>query len=203
MRHELLKSEPEKLLWPIDAVTTLNFDAQRQRVAVQTGGDVLLSLGEVQTHRYTFQLALSQARWTFGIGVFWGFQEATYRGQACWQCQLVDLRPNLGSGRSRHPFHLWRSHLIIMREADNSLRLLPQPLCGAPVKVRLQQPLELYLTMGSAGLEHARWDGTDVPTLCLADANSRLNANDYQGKLGVFVCLSSGVFENARLQVSQ
>jgi hypothetical protein len=72
--YHLLNREPKKIIWPADALSSINFDPARSQLNASCAELGLLSLGRVDVSSYRLRMDLHQNRWSGDVGLILGLR---------------------------------------------------------------------------------------------------------------------------------
>jgi len=194
--HNLLEHPPVELKWSKGPGSSEpKFDAKRNELLAISNGTGLLELGETHAKSYRVQIAIRQAHWEGGIGLFFGFHQVppTFVDQ---QCQIIYL--------SKHPF---KKRYYLRRAVYN----FPKPPAALSLKketfgqadIPIPDPHEHFLeiTIVNQQLTRVTWDGQDLPGLVQTAVKVDLLPEDFAGKFGFYLGAASGTLSSARAMI--
>jgi hypothetical protein len=197
--NNLLDRKPtEFFYWNPANDARWDFDRDSQRVWVQTSHTTLLSLGSTDAPGYTLQVGLRQAKWSGGVGVFFGGKRMP-DGVIRFHC--IDLRG--GPLPIENSFILNRAkgelQLILANEPSSTIRsTASQALPQSPDLT--EQILEIRVSR--RGLEGVRWNGIVCDRLQDQQVGI-VGGDEYQGEFGLYVQGASAQLISARLMPSE
>jgi hypothetical protein len=196
--NNLLDRPPSEVYWrDPTGQARWGFDDRAEILWVNTFEPALLGLGRADVAAYKLQVGLRQARWTGGIGVFFGGQTRRGKEGPEYRYQAIELSP-VGPAAARYTLVRSRGRIDLRpgkRPLLSSLAIasgfLDRPLIGQ------EHPLEILVTRRD-GLHSVRWDGEVVRELIRADANARFGEADYAGEFGIYCAPGSVTASSAR-----
>ncbi|WP_010583238.1 serine/threonine protein kinase [Schlesneria paludicola] len=183
--YPLLNREPKKAIWPLDAVSSINFDSDRSRINVSSSTIGILILGRADLTEYKLRMDLHQNRWRGDMGLVLGLRNhPEVPGGFVGQGLLLLTVEFPGHGQQ---LTLRRAKLEFLPTGDDGFKLKRTVTHDARVAMPAGIMETIDLVIRPSSLASIRWNGTEVPSLCTADINSQYESQDYQGDFGVFL----------------
>jgi hypothetical protein len=194
--NPVLVREPLALRWPAgDKNAFRKHRPEAEELTLSCGEVGVLSLG--QTHAACFQLGVTmrQNPWAGNIGLFFGYRDVQFEGQAAHVYQVVQL-VSTPEGNDRF-FRLYWTSVTDIDVPEP--RQLSGRRIGVSERFRIaREDCTLAIKIDKGGLQAVSWKGRKLRGLDASEVTTPPRRMEYDGGFGVYVTNGSGVFRNAQ-----
>jgi tRNA A-37 threonylcarbamoyl transferase component Bud32 len=196
--NNLLDRPPTEVYWrDPTGQSRWAFDDKAEILSVNTFESTLLGLGRAEVPAYKLQVGLRQARWTGGIGAFFGGRQEPGKESPAYHYQAIQLgqvgpaAERFALSRSQGRIELRPGKRPRLSSVGMTSGLLDHPLIGQ------EHVLEIMVTRRD-GLASVRWNGKVIRELISRSVNARFHEGDYNGDFGVLCDPGSVTVSSAR-----
>lgn len=199
--HELLKREPEKLVWGDWPTARLSFDDQRNWLSIDTPDLAMLPLGQTESTGFRIQLSASKSAWMGGIGLFWGYRPAA--GQAAARCYMLWIRSvdaeGVGALQIEREYWTLRDDARVSRPLVDSICMRTQDV--KPPKLGAEGVLDI--TVEGSDLTQVVWNGQEFPGVCVLEPIPPPPQIPPTGKFGIVAGHGAVVVTDVRFMLTR
>lgn len=182
--YSFLNHEPRKVIWPLDGVSSLNFDRERSRLNVSSSGICVLSLGRADLTEYKLRMDFHQNRWRGDMGVMLGLRnDPNLPGGFMGQALLFLTAEFPGQGQQ---LTLRRAKLNFIPMVEGGFRVNRTVTNDTRVSMPTGIMETIDLIVETSRLTSIRWKGTEISNLCTDEVNRQYEPQDYVGEFGIF-----------------